>query len=917
MKRTQVWIACLLSLPLLSQAVTLSEPIVRSGLGQRFIAEVEVFDLERSQWLTLNAVIATPEVYELQGVEYPASVGDMSIFILRHGDGRPYLRIVGERPLNEAFLNLILDIGWKDGHVIRKYTILPDLPVNDPKQQDGADGYTIQQRLARREQRYLKRKIDPADQMMDTAQSILRTESADDELNTNSDPQGRHAWSNRVVGSQRPLKDGQYRISSGDTLHAIARRWSRPDLGIYQKMLVLYQHNPQLFIGGNPNRMIRGHWMSTPKLIQYVPDTDSAARAEWRALLHNPHKWHNGQFLAEADENANQSQEATASDNVASGENRPQGSPESQNDERNSTKNGAASSAAQENSIAQQLDRLAISHGMSKKEIETYQRLLQMENQIRLLIANVRKRSPKLAMSPGLESLPGEAQSDSAIDASKSPVANPLQPVDSTVKMPGAEPNSGLNQGAGTLPNTSSGKIDGVSVPLTNANNSVTAASPAHKASEASEVSPHKPKRSRLRRSTEAPLPVNNSITDNIPWWVGLLSLLAMGTAIGGAIIIQARRKQRQAIVDVLMKESAELAEAPTIFTDTGSSINAAASAADLAGAGSLNRENLLNFDTDTHIDPLTEADVYISYERYDSAEALLKVAEEHHPDSPEVLWRLFTVYQHMSRPIEKRAYAARLHLMYDARDPKQHMICEALGIEFGSMPGSNDSKTQQNADSLSSDNEKEKLSEITEAEEIPPYEKTEVAPLEMEHLGIELAQAEGYAALMKEEADVAREEPVLKEEDTAKMLSTPLISELSIVPMILIPELALPEEKATQHSDDASTTVDLKKPSLSLEEENHQALLMPSLADFMSVEIPALNFEFEKETENVVIDDSSTEALVKNQHDLMHCQLELARVWLEQGRTEAASALLEAIVKTGTPVYAEEAQSLLDNMIH
>ncbi len=338
MKRTQVWIACLLSLPLLSQAVTLSEPIVRSGFGQRFIAEVEVFDLDRSQWLTLNAVIAAPETYALQGVEYPASVGDMNIFVLRHSDGRPYLRIVGERPLNEAFLNLILDIGWKEGHIIRKYTILPEFPSNDPRQQEGYDGYTLQQRLARREQRYLKRKIDPADQMMDTAKNILRTESAEDDepVDQESLPQNTRTWRNRAaaINHPLPLKDERYRVSYGDTLHAIARRWDRPELGIYQKMLVLYQHNPQLFIGGNPDRMIRGRWMNTPKLIQYAPDTELAARAEWRALLRTPHKWHNGQYLAEADESSNQRYEAPASSN-AQNENSYQDPNDSQNNDQN------------------------------------------------------------------------------------------------------------------------------------------------------------------------------------------------------------------------------------------------------------------------------------------------------------------------------------------------------------------------------------------------------------------------------------------------------------------------------------------------------------------------------------------------------------------------------------------------------
>lgn len=870
MKHTRVWlVCCLMSLPMLGEAVSLSEPVVRSGLGQRFIAEVEILDLDRGFWPTLSAMIAPPDIYKEQGVEYPSSVADMSVYILRHTDGRPYLRVVGHRPLNEAFLELMLDVGWQEGHLVRKYTILPELPVDDPRQQEGYDGLTLQQRVAKKEKRFRQRKVDPADHMMGTANAIRRTESSEDEPSIN----------------ERPVHTGRYRVNNGDNLYRIARRWrDEADLGIHQRMLAIYRSNPDLFMGGNPNRLVRGRWISTPKALNGVPETEEEAREVWLALAHSPKQWHSGASLPEADESANQPEqsESAQDDSGASSE-----SPSRASDNSNSSK-----------SAARTQDRLTVSRGMSPKELETYQRLVEMENQIRKLIDDVQKRRPNLAMSKELEdfspagSVP-MTNNPYGIPPSKSPSAE--RPAEHVPGQPW--PSEILNQGAVTTPPTQQGSlvVNPPSVPnaVPQINDPKATVSPP-----ASAV--NKPKK---KLYVPKPVPVEESSLTSMPWWVGLIGLSAIVTALAAGVFTWRRQQQRKAAVDVLLKESAELAEASSIFTDTGQTIGeAGASPADLAGAGSLNRESLLNVDTETHVDPLTEADVYITYERYDAAEALLKTALELQPDSRDAMWRLFTVYQKLERPIEVKSFAERLHGMYDPKDPKQLIICEVLGIEFGSV-------LDKNLHSAGGSEEAEPLKEeerlgVEEADsELVVEEKVESKMLgeghklgEILNINLDFPKSTEAASIVEEEAkgeqDKALPDSESLEKDALELHVPPLGNE--------------PANDSVEDVQEENQPEPVLKPAMLEKAE--------PLAPWIVVEIPPLNFELSENLKDAAKESSPIES-TKTEDDPIHSQLELAQAWVAQGKSDAARALLEAIVETGAPSQREQAQALLDEL--
>src|SRR6218665_166814 len=72
----------------------------------------------------LRATIASPGVFRDQGMEYTSAVNDLQIQLQRRPDGTAMLRLSGERPVNEPFVDLVLDANWGSGHIVRSYTML-------------------------------------------------------------------------------------------------------------------------------------------------------------------------------------------------------------------------------------------------------------------------------------------------------------------------------------------------------------------------------------------------------------------------------------------------------------------------------------------------------------------------------------------------------------------------------------------------------------------------------------------------------------------------------------------------------------------------------------------------------------------------------------------------------------------------
>ncbi len=78
---------------------------------------------------------------------------------------------------------------------------------------------------------------------------------------------------------------GQFRVSRGDTLFAIAQRNAMPGTDIYQMLLAIYQANPEAFIAGNMNLLRAGVSIRIPDIDTVRKIDPGVARTAYQTQL--------------------------------------------------------------------------------------------------------------------------------------------------------------------------------------------------------------------------------------------------------------------------------------------------------------------------------------------------------------------------------------------------------------------------------------------------------------------------------------------------------------------------------------------------------------------------------------------------------------------------------------------------------
>src|SRR5688572_23779821 len=118
-----LWLAA----PVSAQAAGLGRLTVLSPLGQPLNAEIEVVALRPGEDDGLSARLAAPDAFRQAGIEPTAAHTSMRFALERRG-GRSFIRVTTAQPVNEPFLDLLVELQWSTGRLVREYTVLLDPP---------------------------------------------------------------------------------------------------------------------------------------------------------------------------------------------------------------------------------------------------------------------------------------------------------------------------------------------------------------------------------------------------------------------------------------------------------------------------------------------------------------------------------------------------------------------------------------------------------------------------------------------------------------------------------------------------------------------------------------------------------------------------------------------------------------------
>jgi pilus assembly protein FimV len=123
--KTSGYLACLLVSGIAS-ATGLGGMAVNSNLGQPLKAEIELVAVDKADRNSIVAKLASVEAFKAAGIEYPYALPKLKFAIINRDSAQPRVMITSTQPVNEPFVTLLVEVSWPSGKLMREYTFLLD-----------------------------------------------------------------------------------------------------------------------------------------------------------------------------------------------------------------------------------------------------------------------------------------------------------------------------------------------------------------------------------------------------------------------------------------------------------------------------------------------------------------------------------------------------------------------------------------------------------------------------------------------------------------------------------------------------------------------------------------------------------------------------------------------------------------------
>ncbi len=242
-----------------AQALALGRVTVQSALGEALRADIDIPDINADEVASLRATVASPDAFRAAGLEYSPAIANLQITLQRRPDGRYFLRLTSDRPVNDPFIDLILEANWASGRIVRDYTMLFDPPN---LRQPGSQPPVAAQ---------VSPVAPPAAAAATAAPPRISVPAPAPAPATRVRPPvtAQAPAPQAAPAAPRPAGDGKkVTVQPGDTASKIASANKPSSISLDQMLVALLRANPDAFIGGNINRLKAGAVMDVPSAEQ-------------------------------------------------------------------------------------------------------------------------------------------------------------------------------------------------------------------------------------------------------------------------------------------------------------------------------------------------------------------------------------------------------------------------------------------------------------------------------------------------------------------------------------------------------------------------------------------------------------------------------------------------------------------------
>jgi pilus assembly protein FimV len=240
---------CFALMPVAANAAGLGKLTVISGLGEPLNAEIELLSTTPEELSTLTAAIAPEEAYAVQGLERSPLHNAIQVEVSKKPNGTPILKLSTRQPVSDPFLDMLVQVDWASGRLLREYTVLLDPPGYSNNAAAGSAAVRA-----------------PTVQSTSPSGSATSTESGAASGSTGNQQPADGVYGADAPTAEKPVAptEQEYITAKGDTLSSIARRMSVEGVSLEQMLTGLYNANEDAFVGGNMNRLKTGQILRIP-----------------------------------------------------------------------------------------------------------------------------------------------------------------------------------------------------------------------------------------------------------------------------------------------------------------------------------------------------------------------------------------------------------------------------------------------------------------------------------------------------------------------------------------------------------------------------------------------------------------------------------------------------------------------------
>jgi pilus assembly protein FimV len=245
LKKLTAAVASALVLSSAAHAAGLGKLTVLSALGQPLRAEIELTAVSSDEASGLVAKLASPEAFRTANIEFNPALLSLR-FAVEQRNGRQFIRVSSAQPLNEPFVDMLLELTWNNGRLVREYTFLLDpAELRATQSAQVAAGEAARPRAEAQA---------PAASSSSAPAAPVAAER----------PRRGRARAAEEGGAAPAARQGgsEYRVKPGDSLGRIAGQLKPVDVSLDMMLVALYRANPDAFIGNNMNRLKSGRILS-------------------------------------------------------------------------------------------------------------------------------------------------------------------------------------------------------------------------------------------------------------------------------------------------------------------------------------------------------------------------------------------------------------------------------------------------------------------------------------------------------------------------------------------------------------------------------------------------------------------------------------------------------------------------------